>query len=1007
MWLRKAHGHACSADRSRPNGAPLSRPLAPFPLSRLLAILLLFVCGILPAATASAAAAADSPAGPRVTQVHVWLEILEGGARLPSGKKVPRHGGHVVGIVEYQLSSPAKSGESLRLLDFAAFIGKDPSKLDAYTAGTYLDGKFEAGATTVLSHEGASAMRREGPREDLVFTLAPGARRLRLRYEVSVPRRYWPFGCSSGRCSLSGALAPLPSEQAQGGRYLADTDRVVALAHWTVERAQVLPRKRHKKHSQKPVTVPTVDGSAAPRPGPVELVVVGGKGELTAYPTIVWGKPWHRSSILRFGVEIEILHPLKRPSAQVPTETLIQLRADAPGRVLAAGQDLVELLAQQEPTLPPGSKLVAIIGPLRSEIAQAHPGTIFVSDQAFELFPARRFAKFHLEAIARALADCMTELLVRGRHDPSTDLWLAGTLAFGVLEKWRTLRAHRDEFASDILRNLAFIPAVDRFLYTQQVAFANSYFRGVEDVPVLRNHPLWFAHELPTGRRIYEKLRDTLGAQGTRVFVQAQLRRPDSAPLDNAQAVYGNTLGWFFEQWLGPYPKVDYLVGQVTSKKIASGYRSTITIEKRSSVALIESVQVLATEQGGEQHYLVWNGQATAEARNLAGEALHGAHVFTLETERALKVVRIDPRQRLVQTALGRENVDPRFNDRSRPSFRFIYTGIGFTFAASEFASATTPVARINAISGFAAFEGSLRRDMRRTGSVLVSHDRESVVALGAAVNFWFGHKLTAQRRRSRVRLYTSGAALSDASLDERGGARITQRLSLIDETRVFRLWPDRGRRVSVTAFANQVLRVGSGPSDDRFSTGAEAEWTQLIPLVRNHVLATQVRAEAVFPIASEAEFRSLVRVGGIGGLSGYVADEVFGRGLAVAQIEYRHLFLRNLRINALHSGYVRSLGGIAFAGVASTSPCSGFQGWFASDSWYGQVGYAAVAHASVLGVTPQVFRLEASVPLVRRLGVSCLGERLPDLLAERQGLADATQLLPRFNINLLFQQAF
>src|SRR5690606_25958494 len=127
-----------------------------------------------------------------------------------------------------------------------------------------------------------------------------------------------------------------------------------------------------------------------------------------------------------------------------------------------------------------------------------------VSDQAFEMLPIRRFLRFHQEAIARGILDMLVERSLRGRHDPSTDLWLSGAVAFALLEVWRAERELPDEFASDILRNFTFVPAVDRFLYTQQASFSQAYFRGVEDAPPLRNHPLWFSHELTTGRRIHE-----------------------------------------------------------------------------------------------------------------------------------------------------------------------------------------------------------------------------------------------------------------------------------------------------------------------------------------------------------------------------------------------------------------------------------------------------------------------------------------------------------------------
>ena len=592
------------------------------------------------------------------------------------------------------------------------------------------------------------------------------------------------------------------------------------------------------------------------------------------------------------------------------------------------------------------------------------------------------------------------------RHDPSTDLWLGGSAAFAVLELWRAKREHPDEFAGDILRNLTFVPAVDRFLYTQQASFSQTYFRGVEDQPPLRNHPLWFSHGLPTGRRIHGKLLDTLGRQRLGEVYDALFASPDADPVALAENAYGYTLGWFFDQWLGLYPEVDYYVGDVRSERVGARWRHEIEIRKLSRVPIVEPVQVLVTDRDGAQQFLVWNGQAQ-DATRLEDEPVRSGHTFIVETAAKLDTVRVDPRQRLVQTPLEPSNVDPRFNDRNPPQFRFLYTGAGVSVAASEFVNAGTPAARFNAIAGFAAFEASLRRDLRRTGHVLVARDRESIIAVGSGVNLWWGKKANPQRRAGRVRLFVTGGYLSEGSLDPRGGVRLTERIAVIHDTRRFAWWPERGRRLSLGVMARQTLRDVDGAPDHRIDMAADAGWTQLWPIAHDHVIATLVRGEVVVPLVRDPEFRSLTRVGGIGGLGGYAADEAFGLAQAAVQAEYRHVFIRNMHVNLAHLGYGRSVGGVAFVGAATSSGCDSYGGWFGRDSWYGHVGYGLTARLSILGVTPQLLRVEASVPLVRREGVRCLDQVLPDFLAARQGLDDPSVLLPPFNVNLLFNQAF
>ena len=930
-----------------------------------------------------------------VESVDVSLQILEGGTRLPDGSRVARKRSLVRGQAVYHLDAPAVEGQRLVLLDFAAFLQQDPVHLDEAAVAGYVNGPFDAGRLRILGHEGAQHVGREGPRSDVVVRLEAGATQVRLEYLVTVPSRPWPFGCVRRTCSLSGAVAPLPSEPAQGGRYLPEDGRVVSPVPWRVLDVRL------GQGAQTP-DLSVGRGGDAP---PGRVLVSAGGGEPLAYPSVFWGPRWHHTRTVQGGVEVDVFHRRPRPSGRTPAETRLQLWRDLPGHVASIGEEVAAMLGTVRPPQP-GRRMMAVVGPLRSEVAQAHPATLVVSDQALELFPAGRFTKFHLEAIARGWADVFAMDMFVGRHDASTDLWLSGSVAMALLDLWRVRKDHADEFAGDILRKLTFVPAVDRFLYTQQAAFSQTYFRGVEDQPALRNHPLWYAHGLPTGRRIHGKLTDTLGPARLGAFYDALLADVSTDPVVQAEQAYGYTLAWFFDQWLGEYPEVDYWVGDVESQRHEGGWQHTITIHKRSRQAVVEPVQVLVTDKDDNEVYEVWNGQV-GEGPTLADEPLDGRHTVVVQTKGRLDSVRLDPRKRLVQTPLDPSNVDPVFNDRDRPQFRFLYTGAGLSVAASEFVNAGTPSARFNAIAGFAAFEASLRRDLRRTGHVLVARDRESIIAVGSGVNLWWGEKTNAQRRRGRVRLFFTGGWLSDGSLDPLGGARLTERVSVIHDTRRFGWWPERGRALSLGVMARQTLRDHEGQSDHRVDLAADASWVQLWPLAHDHVIATSVRGEIVVPLLRDPEFRSLTRVGGIGGLGGYAADEAFGLGQVVVQAEYRHQYIRNMHANVAHLMYGRSVGGVAFVGAATSSRCDSYGGWFGRDSWYGHVGYGLTARLSILGVTPQLLRVEASVPLVRRNGVRCLDRVLPDFLAERQGLASADALLPPFNVNVLFNQSF
>lgn len=984
-----------------------------------------------------------------VEAVDVDLVIHRGTKAGPSGRRLGRNRAIVRARARYRLApSSATTPSVLTLLDFSGHLEKEPRELDEVALGGYADGPWTYGGTelTTVRAEGRAdrlevVRDAEAPRWSV--TVPPGANSVVIEYEVTVPRRYWPFGCANGRCSLSGAVAPLPGRPARGGVYLPAGGQVVAPAQWHVEArfADVhgyAVDSADTQHLDGPPTDPRLvdqlEGQellvwSRPLPTPGAPPSASGQGAgagAVEYPTVVWGRRWHRLESLHRGVRITVLHPKARVGGRHPNEGRLQLRRDAPGRVMQIAEEGVDLAGEVLGEMAPESRMLVVQAPLRSQIAQFHPATLLVSDRAYEIVPAERFFKFHALEIARAVLEGLSHAWIRPHAEPSEALWTGGAAGFALVNVWQRRRELRDEYAQDLLRNFTFVPAVDRFLYTEQAQFSGAYFRGSDDELGPRNHALWFSHALPTGRRIHEKLTDLLSDEQLATFYATLADQPQQPARVIAEHAYGRQLDWFFDQWLGPYPAVDYAIADVEGERIGTGrggpWRYRIEVVRDAAVPISEPVQLLVTERGGAEHYLVWNGDPAPGGLGPPDPGALGDlppdthHVFELETATKVRSVRLDPRARLEQQARiptwpgGRaDNHDPRFNDRFPPKFRFIYTGFGLSIAASELLTAQTPQARINSVTAFASFEGSLRRDLRRTGSLSVLTDRETVVAASAGANFYFLGKRNKQRRRLRLRTSFGGAWLTDAGLDRRGGTRLTESVQLLDDTTAFAWWPERGHVLGATVTANQVLRDVEGQPDHRYTLAVGGGWTQNFRLARDHVIATTVDMAMTFPLGgTAAEFRNLVRLGGIGGLSGYIGTEVLGRGGAWVQAEYRHLFVNDLPLNFVHLGWLRGFGGVAFGGAGSISSCAGFSDWFGAQSWYGQVGYGLQAQVQALGVTPQLIRLDVAVPLVRR-DRQCLGEQFPDVLAEAQGLdpGDAGALLPPVTVNLLFNHPF
>ena len=256
------------------------------------------------------------------------------------------------------------------------------------------------------------------------------------------------------------------------------------------------------------------------------------------------------------------------------------------------------------------------------------------------------------------------------------------------------------------------------------------------------------------------------------------------------------------------------------------------------------------------------------------------------------------------------------------------------------------------------------------------------------------------------MRLYADLQYLNPRSLDQVGGVRVNQSAAVLHDNRKFGLWPDRGHRLAFAVTAGQTARFGGPDAQQRFSLQFYGGWTQVWPLAHDHTLASRIDVSLMTPLGGTPEYRSLIRGGGLDGLGGFGGNELFGRALALAQLEYRHFYVRNLDVNLLHVIWIRSLGGALFTGVASMSHCDDYRGWFGKGSWVGQVGYGVTAQMQGIGVSPQFIRFDVAVPLGRH-SYTCLGNKHPDYLGEIQGIAPGQYSLPPVGVNLTFLQPF
>lgn len=791
------------------------------------------------------------------------------------------------------------------------------------TGAVLVDGR--AAMVTVRDHP------RAGPGTLLEVTLdpplAPDARAtLDLDFSVRVPKRYGPFGCVSGSCTLSGFYP------------------MVAPIGWGLD---ALPGR-----GQYRLRVTTTDVADVVVNGRLRALERGGQLQFevgdAAGLTLQVGRPklFRFERIVR-GVRIVLVTPQTRGLPSPKEFVLPYQPANRVDRVLDAAADAVELLDELGVPLPAGEEIHLLQGGLRIELAQALPGVIFLSDQLFDIFPLQRFLKFHQFELARAIYEdwIRRHTLVRERPD---DLGWAPGVGASYLVDLYTLRSYRKtEFARQILAWASFIPAIDRVMYAPQVPFASSYFYTLEDPDPLRDTLQQFNNDRPTGKTPYTKLRDLLGTPALESLTRAQL---GGAPIRAAaQKVARRSLDWFWKQWLGPYPYVDYRFAEVRTERLGPhAYRHRARVVKLGPEPPVEPVEVRVTDKKGQVVDQTWDGTGRE-------------HTYVFETAAPLRTIEIDPRGRLVENLPG-ANDDLKFNDRLPPRWKFIYNNFG-------------GLLRLFPTLGFdLSLDFSLSRilDLKNALRFIAYRSESTQVGLTGAYTRAFGRKVN-EARLSSAFTFTLGAARIDPSFGKAVGAggnpgtQLTASAGFAYDDRLFVWEPMRALSLGLAAGIDEtVLDNGTVLSQGTVSAG----WESIVPLADGHGLAMSLDGAVTFGDLRIA--RQMLSAGGGNGLRGYDVESLLGRWRANSRFEYRHVFTHALDFNIMHSLYVRGIAGAVFAEAGLVSPCDSYRP--DAKSLAADVGYSLRFFADWFGVSQTTIILDFAVPLVQH-DRACFGQ--------------------------------
>jgi hypothetical protein len=761
-------------------------------------------------------------------------------------------------------------------------VTQDGKALDATTED--LD---QGGAETLLRVRGIAA--------------AAGAQvTLELTFDVDVPQRFGDFGCTGGVCVLMGGFYPmLVARDAKGS--------------WDVHG---LPGRASYRLS--------LDGPAG-----AQVVALGQVGALDekghidlatdadqAYAAVVLSTAglYRSERTAAGGVNIIYLSttgspPPDPPAAQPPP--LPSIPEDYAGMALAALSRAVDVMVAAGGRPDPTRPLIVCEVPLRDQIAEAHPGVVLASDRIFRIFPVAAFRRFHELALVRA-AFALEAELEASPFEARDDLSWAPDAGGAYLTDVYTLTAFgKAVFAGDILKYVSFVPQIDQILYASTIEFTPAYFQSIYEADPFRDDLARWNNQLPRGKLVYEKLRDLLGTAGVvRLFHDWLGGQPIR---DAAEAAYGKPLAWFFAQWLGPVPRVNYrLVSWSSDPSPTGGYDNTITVDKQGDSSLIEPVVVELEDADGGSTRLTWDG--------------HGAsHDLATHTAAEVKVVTLDPDGRLVEDDLG-ENVDPRFDNRSPPRLKLLYNSLGADYDA-----------------GHRKLEVSVDFNLWRVydlhNSIRLAPYKTFTAEFGLLVEYdrFFGRKADPHRLAG---VFSSG--LSAARLDPTytPGAPSGTALSLVervgwdDRDYLFEPWRDNAASVGGALSATHFDHGGTAATwwlgGSASAVRTPIDGTTLGALVGTDVVGGDVQSNA-----------QRLAVGGPSGLRGYGSNALLGRAAARGSVELRQTIVHDLNVNLLHFSYLRGIGAALFADGATVSACDGYR-LFGGGSFYADAGGSA-----------------------------------------------------------------
>jgi hypothetical protein len=617
-------------------------------------------------------------------------------------------------------------------------------------------------------------------------------------------------------------------------------------------------------------------------------------------------------------------------------------RSEKNEQIVETLEDGLRFWEEQGLPLPSASApLVVVEAPLRHVLALATDGAVLVSDRAFRMVPIARLYRFHRFPILR---EVYAELFLDRMRGRELAYVTADAAAAFLVDRYVEERFERRDNAFDVLGWFSFIPSIDNLLYAPDLPFENAYFRRIKEDDPLRSNPIDESEALPRGKIVYEKLLDRLGKASTeRVF-----RRILAG--DRLEAAIERELGGetreFLATWLRPYPKVQYRIERWGSEPAGACpknpcWRASVEIA-RTGEAVKEPIEVLLRDDAGAERR-VWSS-ATADPMRTVTATLSAPLVF----------VEIDPNDRIAEAPTD-ETPSPRFDNRSKPAWKFLLNNWNISLAATAGTIDT------------ALDVGILRvYDVRWAYAIRASYD-PSAIALQGRASYGFGERVTPADLAQRVGVVLSGEYLRpNFGISNESALGISAVLYYAFDTRQTVWAPEGGQGLRASLQYNhtfgQVTELDASGTPHALSQDSAALTVRAFQAWRLgafHTLAIRGSAGGYF--FGEPRQQLLYALGGRTNLRGYKVDARLGKVRGVASAEWIHTLVPELDDNVFYFSWVSGLDGTLYADAAVVA-----EDWSSLRSAppSADVGYGFRIFIDYFGVRPGIMAVDVAFPL-------------------------------------------